>query len=60
VLAKLRDEVAKALKSPDMVARIQELGSEPGTLFGKDFAAFMAGETRKWADVIRTSGAKAD
>ena len=60
VLAKLREEVAKALKSPDMVARIQELGSEPGTLFGKDFEAFMAGETRKWADVIRTSGAKAD
>jgi len=42
------------------VARIQELGSEPGTVFGADFGAFMADETRKWADVIRTSGAKAD
>jgi tripartite-type tricarboxylate transporter receptor subunit TctC len=52
--------VAKALKAPDMVARIQELGSEPGTVFGSDFGAFMADETRKWADVIRTSGAKAD
>jgi tripartite-type tricarboxylate transporter receptor subunit TctC len=60
VLAKLRDEVAKALKAPDMVARIHELGSEPGTVSGKDFAAFLAAETRKWADVIRTSGAKAD
>jgi tripartite-type tricarboxylate transporter receptor subunit TctC len=60
VLAKLRDEVAKALKAPDMVARIHELGSEPGTVSGKDFGAFLAGETRKWADVIRTSGAKAD
>jgi tripartite-type tricarboxylate transporter receptor subunit TctC len=60
VLAELRDEVAKALKAPDMIARIQELGSEPGTVFGSDFGAFMAAETRKWADVIRTSGAKAD
>jgi tripartite-type tricarboxylate transporter receptor subunit TctC len=60
VLAKLRDEVAKALKMPDMVARIHELGSEPGTVSGKDFGAFLAAETRKWADVVRTSGAKAD
>jgi tripartite-type tricarboxylate transporter receptor subunit TctC len=60
VLAKLRDVVAKALKAPDMIARIHELGSEPGTVFGSDFGAFMAEETRKWADVIRTSGAKAD
>jgi tripartite-type tricarboxylate transporter receptor subunit TctC len=60
VLAKLRDEVAKALKTPDMVARIRELGSEPGAAFGKDFGAFMAAETKKWAEVIRASGAKAD
>src|SRR5260370_925869 len=60
VLARLRDEVAKALEAPDMVARIRELGSEPGTAFGKDFGTFMAAETKKWADVIRTSGAKAD
>ena len=60
ILAKLRDEVAKALEAPDMVARIRELGSEPGTAFGNDFAAFLAAETKKWAQVIRASGAKAD
>jgi tripartite-type tricarboxylate transporter receptor subunit TctC len=60
VLAKLTEEVAKVIKSPDVVARIHELGSEPGTVLGKDFAAFMAHETRKWAQVIRASGAKAD
>src|SRR5262245_56008044 len=60
VLTKLRDEVAKAVKAPDMVARIRELGSEPGTLFGAEFEAFMAAETKKWAEVIHTSGAKAD
>ena len=60
VLAKLTAEVAKATKSPDIVARIHELGSEPGTAFGKDFGTFMAAETKKWAEVIRVSGAKAD
>jgi tripartite-type tricarboxylate transporter receptor subunit TctC len=60
VLATLREEVAKALKAPDMIAHIRELGSEPGTVFGKDFGAFMAQETKKWAEVIRASGAKAD
>jgi tripartite-type tricarboxylate transporter receptor subunit TctC len=60
VLAKLREDVAKVLEAPDVVARIRELGSEPGTVFGNDFVAFMAAETRKWAEVIRASGAKAD
>ncbi len=60
VLAKLRAEVAKVLTSPDIVARIRELGSEPGTATEKDVRAFMDGETKKWAEVIRISGAKAD
>ncbi len=60
VLAKLTAAVAKATRSPDITARIHELGSEPGTVFGKDFGMFLAQETRKWADVIRASGARAD
>ena len=60
VLAKLRKDVAKVLEVPDVIARIRELGSDPGAVFGNDFAAFMAAETKKWAEVIRASGAKAD
>jgi tripartite-type tricarboxylate transporter receptor subunit TctC len=60
VLEKLAAEVAKVTKAPDVIARIYELGSEPGTVFAKDFGAFMAAETKKWAEVIRASGAKAD
>jgi tripartite-type tricarboxylate transporter receptor subunit TctC len=60
VLAKLRAEVAKVLTSPDIVTRIRELGSEPGTASEKDVRAFMDGEAKKWAEVIRISGAKAD
>jgi tripartite-type tricarboxylate transporter receptor subunit TctC len=60
VLAKLSDQIAKVLKEPDVIARIRELGSEPGHAFGAAFGTFMQAETAKWAEVIRTSGAKAD
>jgi tripartite-type tricarboxylate transporter receptor subunit TctC len=60
IVARLRDEVAKILQAPEMIARIHELGSEPGTVFGKDFGAFLATETTKWAEVIRISGARPD
>jgi tripartite-type tricarboxylate transporter receptor subunit TctC len=60
VLAKLSQEVAKILRDPDMIKRIHELGCEPGTVFGKDFGAFMQAETAKWGEVIKASGAKAD
>ena len=60
VLAKLRAEVAKAMKSPDTVARLAELGSMPGTADEKEVRAFLAAETSKWAKVIKESGASAD
>ena len=60
VVAKLREEVGKVLVAPDIVARIRELGSEPGTVNEKDVRAFLDAETKKWAEVIRVSGVKAD
>ena len=48
-------QLSSVLEAPDMVARIRELGSEPGTAFGKDFGTFMAAETKKWAEVIRSA-----
>jgi tripartite-type tricarboxylate transporter receptor subunit TctC len=60
VTAKLAAEIEKVTKSSDVAARITELGSQPGTAFGKDFAKFMEAETAKWAAVIKASGARAD
>jgi tripartite-type tricarboxylate transporter receptor subunit TctC len=60
ITAKLIAEVEKVVKSSDITARITELGSQPGTAFGKDFASFMEAETAKWARVIKVSGARAD
>ncbi len=60
VTAKLIAEVRKVTTAPDVTAHIADLGSQPGTVFGADFAAFMAQETAKWAAVIKASGARAD
>jgi tripartite-type tricarboxylate transporter receptor subunit TctC len=60
VLAKLRAEVGKAIASPEIVKRLHELGSEPGTAVETEARAFLAVETKKWAEVIRISGAKAE
>jgi tripartite-type tricarboxylate transporter receptor subunit TctC len=60
VLAKLTDAVNKALTSPDLVKRFQDLGAEPGTVSGAAYGAFLQAETKKWADVIKASGAKAE
>jgi tripartite-type tricarboxylate transporter receptor subunit TctC len=60
VVAKLREEVGKVIKSPDIVARLRELGSDPGTVSEPEVRAFLDAETKKWAEVIRVSGAKAD
>ena len=60
ILAKLRAEVAKVIASPDIVKRLGELGSEAGTANETEVRAFLAAEIKKWAEVIRVSGAKAD
>jgi len=60
VVERLIQETEKIVKSPEISARIRELGSEPGTAFGADFAAFMQAEAKKWGEVIRISGAKAE
>jgi tripartite-type tricarboxylate transporter receptor subunit TctC len=60
VLAKLRAEVAKAIASPDIVKQLNQLGSEPGTADEKETRAFLVAETKKWAEVIKLSGAKVE
>src|SRR5262249_55843086 len=60
VLAKLRAEVAKVIASPEIVKHLNELGSERGTADEAAVRAFLTAETKKWAEVIRLSGATAE
>jgi tripartite-type tricarboxylate transporter receptor subunit TctC len=60
VKAKLIEATRKVLGSPEVIKHMRNLSAEPGDAFGKDFAAFLAAEEKKWGDVIRVSGAHAE
>jgi tripartite-type tricarboxylate transporter receptor subunit TctC len=57
VLEKLQGEVASILATPDMKARLTELGAAPGSVAGDAFRKFLADDTAKWSELIRISGA---
>ena len=60
IVARLQQETAKALGSPVLKERLQAQGAIPSGMSSADFAAFIAAETRKWAAVVKASGAKVD
>ncbi len=60
VKAKLIAATKKVLGSPDVIKHLHDLSAEPGDAFGKDFAAFLAAEEKKWGEVVRVSGAHAE
>ena len=46
------------LADPKVSARILDLGGTPMPLSPSEFGKFVAGETEKWAKVVKFSGAK--
>ena len=60
VVARLQQETAKALSSPALKERLLSQGAIPSGMRSADFAAFIAAETKKWAGVVKASGAKVD
>ena len=60
VKAKLIEGTRKVLGSPEVIKHMRDLSAEPGDAFGKDFAAFLVAEEKKWGDVVRKSGAHAE
>jgi tripartite-type tricarboxylate transporter receptor subunit TctC len=60
VVARLGSEIAAIVGSPDMRARLAEQGSDPVGSTPQEFAAFVAAEQPKWAELVRISGATVD
>ena len=60
VVGRLQQETAKALGSPALKERLLSQGAIPSGMSPADFARFIAAETKKWAEVVRASGAKVD
>ena len=60
IVDKIQGDVAKALAVPEVHERFVSQGAQPGGNTPDQFAAFIKGETDKWARVVKASNAKID
>ena len=60
IVEKLNQEINGAFADPKMKDRLADLGCLVFAGSPADFGKFIAGETEKWAKVIRTAGIKAE
>ncbi len=60
IITRLNVESNKILNSPDMRGRFDELGAVPMPLSPEAYAAYIHSEIKKYAEVVKISGAKAD
>jgi tripartite-type tricarboxylate transporter receptor subunit TctC len=60
IVNRIQQESAKALASAALKERLLSQGAIPGGNLPAEFAAYIGAESRKWAQVVRASGAKVD
>jgi tripartite-type tricarboxylate transporter receptor subunit TctC len=60
IIDRLNEAAIRALARPDAVSRMSAIGIETRPMTPGAFAEFIRGETRKWGEIIRRSGAKAE
>jgi tripartite-type tricarboxylate transporter receptor subunit TctC len=60
IVNRIQQESAKALGSPEIKDRLLSQGAIPSGIKPAEFAAYIAAETKKWAQVVKVSGAKVD
>jgi tripartite-type tricarboxylate transporter receptor subunit TctC len=60
IVTRIAQESAKALNAPSLKERLLAQGAVPSGLQPSEFAAFIVAETKKWALVVKLSGASVD
>ena len=60
VITRLHGDLVKILRQPDVVQRLDGLGFEIAATTPEQFGAYIRSEIKKWAKVVKASGAKAD
>ncbi|MBA4340794.1 MAG: ABC transporter substrate-binding protein [Methylibium sp.] len=59
-VAALQAELRKAFAQDDIKASWTSLGTEVPNMYGDAFGQFVSSEIKRWADVVKSSGAKLD
>jgi tripartite-type tricarboxylate transporter receptor subunit TctC len=60
LLDRIHAEVSEALRQPEVIARVHQLGAEPGQISRAAFAQMVAEEWERWSTVVRVAGIRAE
>ena len=60
VVERMQAELAKALATPELQNTWTGLGTDTPKLYGDAFRQFVGSEIKRWAEVVKNSGAKLD
>jgi tripartite-type tricarboxylate transporter receptor subunit TctC len=60
ILGQLHNEIAQALRAPEVAASLNKQGATPGAISQPQFADFVKSEHARWGKVARTTGIRLD
>jgi tripartite-type tricarboxylate transporter receptor subunit TctC len=60
IVSKLNGAIVRAVNSKDIRERLESEGIEPAGTTSDEFARYIEAEIRKWSEVVRRSGARAE
>ncbi|WP_295552429.1 tripartite tricarboxylate transporter substrate binding protein [uncultured Pseudacidovorax sp.] len=60
IVAKLNEVAVAAVAKPEIRKRLVDLGAEPGGGSPEDFGALIARDSRSWAALVKSTGARVD
>jgi tripartite-type tricarboxylate transporter receptor subunit TctC len=60
IVHKIRDDFAAVLATPEVTARLRDIGQEPIASTPEEYNAYILAEMKKWEPVIKATGVKLD